>query len=263
MIHIGIDSGSTITKLAAVGGGEVIFKRSAPTGTDPISSGKTLLAQALVSPELAGGETPLVCLTGYGRRILSGLGIQKTEISCHALGAHKLIDTNEQFILLDIGGQDSKAIKVDPAGKAADFAMNDKCAAGTGRFLEVISRTLGFGIEGLSEAALTSRREARLSSMCTVFADSEAVSLIARGEKPEEIAWAACFAVAERCAGLVKRVGLNASDNTACKTLVFTGGVSRIPAVAEALREILGTEVMVPPMAEYSGAVGAALFASR
>jgi predicted CoA-substrate-specific enzyme activase len=268
MTLCGIDSGSTVTKIAAVVDGTVVRTASAPTGTDPVKSGTTLLAA--LRGELPGEMK--VCVTGYGRKLLAGLGSQKTEISCHALGAQALVtgavtvpgssslqppaSSLHGFILLDIGGQDSKAIKVGADGRAADFAMNDKCAAGTGRFLEVIGRTLGFGIDGISSAAIGSGRKARLSSMCTVFADSEVVSLTARGERPDEIAWAACYAVAERCAGLVKRMG--AKD-----VLVFTGGVSDLQAVAEALREILKVDVVSPPLARFSGAIGAALYAGK
>jgi predicted CoA-substrate-specific enzyme activase len=275
MLFIGIDSGSTVTKLAAVAGGVIIHTGSAPSGTDPVRSGTGLLESALRETGTPVGESRII-VTGYGRKLLSNLGDQKTEITCHAAGAHALLNGRLvpgpaadpgpalqellEFTLLDIGGQDSKAIKVDSTGRAADFAMNDKCAAGTGRFLEVISRTLGYGMDGLSAAAVSSGRRARLSSMCTVFADSEVVSLTARGENPAEIAWAACYAVAERCAGLVKRIGLKAG-NRVRPVLVFTGGVSGIGAVAEALGEITGAEIMVPPMARFSGAVGAALLA--
>jgi len=280
MIAVGVDSGSTVTKVALVVDGVVVHAASLPTGTDPLKSGSVLLdaaRQAVCTPP---AETQ-ICVTGYGRKLLGGLGSQKTEISCHALGAHALVTgaitdgrgaagnptlhslpfvkgegQREGFTLLDIGGQDSKAIKVDAEGRAADFAMNDKCAAGTGRFLEVIARTLGFGIEGVSAAAIGSSRKARLSSMCTVFADSEVVSLTARGERPDEIAWAACYAVAERCAGLVKRMGVK-------DTLIFTGGVSDLPAVTEALKEILKVDVCSPPLARFSGAIGAALFAGK
>ncbi|MBI5526342.1 MAG: hypothetical protein HY897_08400 [Deltaproteobacteria bacterium] len=279
MVSIGIDSGSTVTKIAVVGNGAVIHADSAPTGTDPVRSGTMLLDRARAAvPADFGGESK-VCVTGYGRKLLAHLGTQKTEISCHALGTHALVTGKlttpdsrlttpdfgltphasrlaPGFTLLDIGGQDSKGIKVDAGGHAVDFAMNDKCAAGTGKFLEVISRTLGFGIEGVSAAALASGRKARLSSMCTVFADSEVVSLTARGERPDEIAWAACYAVAERCAGLVKRMGVKG-------VLIFTGGVSDLPAVAEALKEILQVDVISPPLARFSGALGAALFAAK
>jgi predicted CoA-substrate-specific enzyme activase len=301
MVSTGIDSGSTVTKIAVIRDGAVIHADSAPTGTDPVRSGTILLERARSASPADSGREPGVCVTGYGRKLLARLGVQKTEISCHALGAHALVtgklttddprlttpDPRLQphasslapgFVLLDIGGQDSKAIRVDAGGHATDFAMNDKCAAGTGKFLEVISRTLGFGMEGVSAAAIASSRKARLSSMCTVFADSEVVSLTARGERPDEIAWAACYAVAERCAGLVKRMGLTGSPSSGIPppavprpsslvppppsgVLVFTGGVSDIPAVAEALKEILRVEVVSPPLARFSGAIGAALFA--
>jgi predicted CoA-substrate-specific enzyme activase len=269
-ISCGIDSGSTVTKIAVLLGREVVYTASSPSGTDPAGSGRALLEKARA--EVAGrvGADPWsICVTGYGRKLLGDLGSQKTEISCHAMGVHSIINglvtfSEEQgrvpaapsggFTLLDIGGQDSKSIKVGPDGRALDFAMNDKCAAGTGRFLEVISRTLGFGVAGVSAAAMASQRTARLSSMCTVFADSEVVSLTSQGVRPDEIAWAACYAVAERCAGLVKRLG--AKDR-----LYFSGGVSEIGAVGAALQTILGLEIVVPPLARFSGAIGAAVYA--
>jgi predicted CoA-substrate-specific enzyme activase len=259
----------------------VIHAASAATGIDPAASCNGLFEAAKAAS--GGGSDIKVFVTGYGRKLLSGLGPQKTEISCHAAGAMALVTGSVAvrpvegapagspprpefaagFTLLDIGGQDSKAIRVDAQGRAADFAMNDKCAAGTGRFLEVIGRTLGFGVSGLTGAALASSRRARLSSMCTVFADSEVVSLIARGEAPGEIAWAACHSVAERCAGFVKRVGFRPAAAGSRPVLVFTGGVSEIRAVGDAISQILDVEIFVPTLARFSGAVGAALFAGR
>jgi predicted CoA-substrate-specific enzyme activase len=179
-----------------------------------------------------------------------------TEISCHAMGAHWLNAGTRTII--DIGGQDSKAIKVDPkTGRVVEFVMNDKCAAGTGRFLEKIAELLGFTLEELGPRALEADRKVEISSQCVVFAESEVISLKAKGERPENIAAGIHFASARRVRNLVNRLGLEPQ-------LVFTGGVSNNPGMRNALEEVMGHPIQTTKIdMTYAGALGAAVFAQR
>lgn len=192
--------------------------------------------------------------TGYGRHAARAKFADEviTEIKAYALGARYFLP--EVRMVLDIGGQDTKAILLNEAGKLVDFQMNEKCSAGTGKFLEVMASALGFSLEDFGKAALKSGRKIKVSSMCTVFAESEVVSLLHEGEKREDIAYALHAAIVERAAGLVKRLGLS-------EPLFFAGGVAKNPCVKKLLEEKLGVEVYVPDEPQIVGALGAALFA--
>ena len=175
-----------------------------------------------------------------------------TEISCHGRGAHYF---NPKIrTILDIGGQDSKAIKLDADGEVIDFVMNDKCAAGTGRFLEAIARTLEISIDELGPAALKSTEDIEITSMCTVFAESEVISLIANNKEESDIANGICRAIANKAYSLLKRVGLEAD-------YMMTGGVAKNPGVVRAVEEKLQAKLYICPEPEIVGAVGAALYA--
>jgi predicted CoA-substrate-specific enzyme activase len=178
--------------------------------------------------------------------------VARTEISCHARGAFHLF--SDVATIIDIGGQDSKAIRVGPGGRVLDFAMNDKCAAGTGRFLEVMAGALGISLPDMADLALASTVEITISSTCTVFAESEVVSLISQGRAPADIASAICRAIAQRTAGLAARVGI--SDR-----VVMTGGVAKNQAVVRMLADKLGFGISVPEEPQITGALGAALIA--
>ncbi|HWQ41098.1 MAG TPA: acyl-CoA dehydratase activase [Desulfosporosinus sp.] len=179
-----------------------------------------------------------------------------TEISCHAMGAHFL--NSKVKSIVDIGGQDSKAIKVDPnSGKVVDFVMNDKCAAGTGRFLEKVALLLDLTLEQLGDEALKATTPSDISSQCVVFAESEVISLKAKGEKRADIAAGIHIATARRVRNLLNRIGLEPD-------LVFTGGVSNNVDMKKALEDVLGhpiSEVKLDPT--YAGALGAAVFAQK
>lgn len=218
-----------------------------------------LLQELLEKAGLERSQVAYIVGTGYGRISLKFEGIPHqvvTEISCHALGAHTLHPQTRT--LLDIGGQDSKAIRVDPAtGKVVDFVINDKCAAGTGKFLEMIAASLDLQVGELGEAALRATIPSQVTSQCVVFAESEVISLKAWGEGREEIAAGIHLAVARRVGNLLNRVGIEPE-------VVFTGGVSLNRGMRAALESHLGVPFADLPMdATYAGALGAAVFARQ
>jgi predicted CoA-substrate-specific enzyme activase len=198
------------------------------------------------------GDVKSLISTGYGREQVEGRLKSVTEISCHARGACFIYPGTR--LILDIGGQDSKAIRVNEGGQVLDFAMNDKCAAGTGRFFEVMARALEIDLEDFGELAASSTKNLSISSMCTVFAESEVVSLVARGEKVEDIVAGLCKAVAERTRSLAQRVGI-------APQVTMTGGVAKNLGVVRALEGLLGHTFNIPAEPQIVGALGAALFA--
>ncbi|MGD9495716.1 MAG: acyl-CoA dehydratase activase [Armatimonadota bacterium] len=242
---IGIDLGSRTTKIVALEGDRVAFAEVFDTGHDPLS---------LVSARLAGlGDCPTVA-TGYGRHLLrERFGHRAiTEISACARGvAHLAPDAR---LVIDIGGQDSKVILVTPGGGFDDFVMNDRCAAGTGRFLEVMAGALGYSIEELGPAALLADAPAKVNSMCTVFAESEVVSLITSGQDRHRIALGLHHSVVERVAAMVPP---GAGGGPA----IFVGGVALNPCVVKLLQRRLRTAVVVPDEPQIVSALGAALIA--
>jgi predicted CoA-substrate-specific enzyme activase len=194
-----------------------------------------------------------VVSTGYGRRRVEGRAAAVTEITCHARGISYLLPHTR--VLVDIGGQDSKAILFDDSGAVADFAMNDKCAAGTGRFLEVMARALEVDLDAFGALSLKADRPAAISSLCTVFAESEVISLIAKGERRENIIAGIHQSIGARVITMAKRVGIKAP-------LMMTGGVAKNIGVVKALEENAGLAVRVSPQAQVNGAIGAALIAA-
>jgi predicted CoA-substrate-specific enzyme activase len=190
--------------------------------------------------------------TGYGRVNYAGADKQVTEITCHAKGVISLLDGIHTVV--DIGGQDSKTIKLDNSGKVINFAMNEKCAAGTGRFLEVMARVIGCRIDELSDVASSSEKDVSISSVCTVFAESEVISRLSAGESISDVARGAHVAIARRVAGLAGRVGCE-------PTIAMTGGVALNKDVVAALSFELGHAIVVPPHAQAAGAIGAGMLA--
>lgn len=223
-----------------------------PTGSDSRAAGRKALTTALKDAGLEEADLGGIVSTGYSRERVQEASSSKTEITCHARGAaHVFPDTG---LVIDIGGQDSKTIRLGIKGKVLDFAMNDKCAAGTGRFLEVMANALGVEIGNMAGLAENHEEEVSISSTCTVFAESEVVSLISVGTSPADIAFAICRAVAHRTAGLASRVGL-------IGPVVMTGGVAKNKAVVAALSEKINLPILVPHEPQIIGALGAALFA--
>ncbi|MBI5575016.1 MAG: 2-hydroxyglutaryl-CoA dehydratase [Deltaproteobacteria bacterium] len=249
----GIDVGSLSTDVVLLDGkGKVAGQSIIATGASTRKAVEESLTRALAA---AGGTRKNIAFlvsTGYGRDSVEGADTAVTEITCHARGARRLFP--KAATVLDIGGQDSKVIRIAPDGKVADFAMNDKCAAGTGRFLEVMARTLEMDLEEMGARSLKSRKALSVSSMCTVFAESEVISLIASGAAPEDIAWGVHLAIADRIAALAERVGC-------VSPAVMTGGVAKNPAARKALEARFGLKLLVPREPQLAGALGAALIA--
>ncbi len=252
-LYAGIDIGSLSTDVVLVDGNlAVIGSAVTATGASTRKAAREALDVALRAAGATESEIALTVATGYGRESAEGADLRVTEITCHAKGARRLFP--EALTVIDIGGQDSKVIRLGPDGKVADFAMNDKCAAGTGRFLEVMARTLEMDLERMGERSLLAARPLPVSSTCTVFAESEVVSLIASGAAPEEIAWGVHLAISERISSLAERIGMT-------PPAVLTGGVAKNPAARKALEDRFGIRFLVPDEPQLTGALGAALIA--
>jgi predicted CoA-substrate-specific enzyme activase len=256
--YLGLDIGSRGAKGVLLVDGE-IHTAIRPTGFNMQETGDALIAELLQKSGIQKSEITHIVGTGYGRITLSFDGIpygDVTEISCHAKGAHYL-HPNVRTIV-DIGGQDSKAIKVDPKnGKVTDFVLNDKCAAGTGKFLEMIATSIGLSVEELGEISLKSKKTVKVTSQCVVFAESEVISLKAQDESQADIAAAVHLSVARRVGNLLSRVGIE-SD------VVFTGGVSKNKGMRRALEEVTKANFVDLSLdAQFAGALGAAVYASE
>lgn len=249
----GIDSGSTSTDVVIIDAdGTVVGRTVAPTGARAVESAAKALDQALRQAGITAQDLAGSISTGYGRANIEVDGDAVTEITCHARGAHEL-DPGCRTVI-DIGGQDSKAIKLNPDGTVASFAMNDKCAAGTGRFLEAMARTLELDVDAMAQMGGDWREDIRLTTMCTVFAESEVVSLIAANKRTEDIVHGLNASVANKTASLVARVHGEPG-------FLMTGGVAQNAGVVAALSDKLGSPVKVPADPQACGALGAALIA--
>lgn len=252
MHFVGVDVGSVAAKAVVFGDGRIVGSAVLPTGWSPREAGRRVFADALTAAGVEPAEVARVVGTGYGRVALDFADQVVTEITCHAAGAEWLFPGNDTVI--DVGGQDTKVIKVGPDGKVLNFVMNDKCAAGTGRFLQVMATTLGLELDEL--AGLEAVDPVAINSMCTVFAESEVVSLLASGTAKERIVAGLCRATAQRVAAM--SAGLGGAGG-----VTFTGGVANVSQVRRHLKDALGCPVMTPPHPELTGALGAALLAVR
>ncbi|HEX9849193.1 acyl-CoA dehydratase activase [Candidatus Deferrimicrobium sp.] len=252
-LYAGIDIGSLSTDVVLLDGNlAVVGSAITATGASTRKAAREALDAALRAGGATEREIAFTVATGYGRESAEGADLRVTEITCHARGARRLFPG--ALTVLDIGGQDCKVIRLGPDGKVADFVMNDKCAAGTGRFLEVMARTLEMDLERMGERSLLATRSLSVSSTCTVFAESEVVSLIASGAAPEEIAWGVHLAISERIAALADRLGM-------APPAVLTGGVAKNPAARKALEDRFRIRFLVPDEPQLTGALGAALIA--
>lgn len=242
----GIDIGSRSIELVVLKDNEIIETRQGDSGFDPMARAMELLE---------GVEHGHMMATGYGRHLfeLSFEAPTVTEIKAYAVGARFLFPDVQT--ILDIGGQDSKAISINGTGKVAKFEMNDRCAAGTGKFLEIMAQTLGYSLEQFGVEALKASKEMQISSMCTVFAESEVTSLLSKGEDRRDIALGLHRSVVKRALGMLKRV-------TAKEPILFAGGVARNPCMHHLLEEALGLPILVPENPQMVGAIGAALLSS-
>jgi predicted CoA-substrate-specific enzyme activase len=249
---LGIDIGSATSKCVVLRDGEEIMGEAViPAGTGTSGPARAVEA-ALQAAELALCEIGATAATGYGRNTQKDADFVFTELSCHARGAYRLFP--EVRTVLDIGGQDAKALAVLPGGRLGGFVMNDKCAAGTGRFLEVMARIMEKDLSELGTLGLSSEKPARISSTCTVFAESEVISQLSGGVSAEDLAAGINRSVAFRGAALLKRLGIK-------EPLFMTGGVSKSPGVVRALEAELGLAVHAHPHSQLAGALGAACLA--
>ena len=246
---IGIDAGSTTCKLVAVDrGGAIVGSRLEQT--EPRVEVQVRRMLEATRAELGvDGEVPAIA-TGYGRKLIKDATRNLTEITCHARGVFG--DLGRAGTLVDIGGQDSKVIQIGDDGRPVDFMMNDKCAAGTGRFLEYTAARLGVPVEELGGRALSTNQEETISSTCTVFAESEIISLIARGAEPDSILRGLHRSLVGRVVSMVRNVGIVAP-------LMLSGGVAKNEAVREMIAEATAEDVILPGEPQLMGAYGAAL----
>lgn len=250
-IIIGIDSGSTSTAVVIVDQNKNILGYSiVETGAKSIESAEKALDIALKSAGISRDDISFIVATGYGRVSIPFANIEVTEITCHARGAFFL--DNSVRTIIDIGGQDSKVIRIDEHGNVVDFIMNDKCSAGTGRFLENMSRVLDIPIDKMGEESLKSRQELEISSMCTVFAESEVITLIAKNKEKSDIIHALNKSITRRTLALIEKVGGR-------KNYMMTGGVAKNIGVVRCLEERLGEKIIIPEEPQIVGALGAAL----
>jgi predicted CoA-substrate-specific enzyme activase len=244
----GVDIGSTMTKVVIVSD-SIEASLIGPTGPEHRKLANRVMEEALRQARLTFEDLTYIVATGYGRINVPFADRQITEITCHAKGLHSLLPSVKTVV--DIGGQDSKGIKIDN-GKVMNFVMNDKCAAGTGRFLEIIADSLGVPLEKIGELSLTAERIAAVSSTCTVFAEQEIISRLAGGEPIANLMAGIHDAVATRVYSLVKKLNVEPD-------IAVTGGGAKNIGLVRALESKFGQKLLVPPEPLITGALGAAL----
>jgi predicted CoA-substrate-specific enzyme activase len=250
MYFAGVDIGSTMTKIVIMDGADNICSRIiGPTGPEHRRLANRVLIEALEQADLSVGEIDYVVATGYGRVNVPFADRQITELTCHARGVASLFPNVRTAI--DIGGQDAKGLKIKD-GKLLDFVMNDKCAAGTGRFLEVLAETLGVELEDLGGISLESTKKVPISSTCTIFAQQEVVARLSEGLPVEDIVAGVHDALAGRVARMVQRLRVE-------RDVVLTGGVAKNVGVVKAMKEHLKYDILVPADPLLTGARGAAI----
>jgi len=253
-LGIGLDVGSTTTKAVLVDSEQgIVGSHLLNTGASAMKAAHKCLDELSRQTGQNVSGLPTVS-TGYGRSLINFASESVTEITCHSVGVHHL---NQSIrLLIDVGGQDSKAVRIGEKGRPTDFALNDKCSAGTGRFLEVMARVLEVSIDELGPFALKSNSPSTISSTCTVFAESEVIGRIGAGEDPNDIAAGAHAAMAKKIGALSRSVGL-------VSPVCVTGGVALNPAFRHYLSKELGTELWMPANPQFTGALGAALLSLK
>lgn len=248
----GVDVGSTQTKAVVVDeAGRIVGRSLIETGANVVTAAERAFEEALAAAGRTAADVGFVIGTGYGRYKVTFGDAQVTEIQCHARGSVKMFPGTRT--VLDMGGQDTKAIRVAD-GEVLDFCMNDKCSAGTGRFLQSAAAALEIPMPELGPTALRGERPVDISTTCTVFAESEVLSWLARGKRIEDILLGVHRSIAQRSVALLRRVGIEPE-------ITFTGGVARNPAMIALLEERLELPLNVSEESHYMGALGAALFA--
>lgn len=253
MLVAGVDVGSTTTKAAILDENKRVRALSlVDTGANVVRAAERCFAQALTNGGLDEWDVNFTVGTGYGRFRVPFGDLQITEISCHAKGASFFFPATRT--ILDMGGQDTKAIRANSLAEVQDFSMNDKCAAGTGRFLAAAAQVLGLELDELGTIAADSQKPLKITNVCTVFVEQEIVMHLARGCKIEDVLAGVHNAIAGRSVALLRRVGLE-------EEITFTGGVARNSGMVRALESRLGVKLNVAPESQHIGAIGAALFA--
>jgi predicted CoA-substrate-specific enzyme activase len=249
----GVDVGSTQAKSVILDEtGRIVGSGLLDVELNMGTAAQEVFARAVADAELTRANIAFTVATGYGRYRVTFGDAQVTEISCHARGA--VAEFPGTRTVVDIGGQDTKAIRIGDSGEVVDFAMNDKCAAGTGRFLGAASFALELPLAELGPLAMKATAPVKITTTCTVFAESEIIGHLAKGHRPEDVLSGMHYSIATRCASLVRRVGLTPE-------VTFTGGVSRNEAMVAMLQEVLATPLNVSARGHYTGAIGAALYA--
>lgn len=250
-LYAGIDVGASATKVALIDAEAALVGRAiVPSGVEFAEAAEAALGAALDGAKAERGDVVRAVSTGYGRKNVPSAAFAKTEIACHARGAHHHFPS--AITVVDIGGQDNKIIKLDAAGNRLDFKMNRKCAAGTGAFLEEMAKRLGVRLEEMELLARRSTERVEIGSFCTVFSATEVLSLVRRGAKVEDLALGVFRSVVKRVTEMDQLAG----------RIVATGGVvAHNPAIVALLAEATGADVVTPPHPQLAGAFGAALFA--
>ncbi|MCJ7522802.1 MAG: acyl-CoA dehydratase activase [Dehalococcoidia bacterium] len=252
MITAGVDVGAATAKTAIISDGKILSYAVIPTGDSVARAAERVTRAALEQAGLSMADLSFVISTGYGRNGVAFANKTASEIICHAKGVNLLMPAARTVI--DIGGQDSKVIGVRENGTVSDFVMNDKCAAGTGRFLEVMAGVLGLDIEEMGPISCTSKEPCPISNTCTIFAETEMVSLRAEGRTREDLVAGIHKAVASRVVVMGKTVGYR-------EQVVFTGGVAKNTGVKNSLEAGIGLPILIPEEPQIMGALGAALLA--
>jgi predicted CoA-substrate-specific enzyme activase len=255
MICAGIDAGSRAIKIILINAEkmQVIGKGLADQGVEQDKLTSALFESVLKKNGINKKDVASIVVTGYGRNAVSIADTTVTEITCHAVGVHNLVP--DAMTVIDIGGQDSKLLRLDGNGRVRDFVMNDRCAAGTGRFLEVVAERLGAKLGELGPLAAASNNPAAISSMCVVFAETEITGLLASGTASEDIVAGVQTSIASR---IISMAGRNVNS-----PVIFTGGVAMVSGMADAMQAALGQTVSICPDPQMTGALGAAILALR
>ncbi|OLS26764.1 MAG: R-phenyllactate dehydratase activator [Candidatus Heimdallarchaeota archaeon LC_2] len=249
----GVDVGSTTAKAVILNSKLEVIGKSLQEVTPKVAEdAETSFVKACKDARIDREKIVLVAGTGYGRLKIRFGKLIVTEISCHAKGSQHIFPNTR--LTLDIGGQDTKAIRLGPNGEIVDFSMNDKCSAGTGRFLDVCAEALGYTVDDLGSLSQKSTNPIRITSTCTVFAETEVSNQLARGKKTEDIVNGIHDSIAQRSLSLARRVGIESE-------VTFTGGVSRNIGMVKSLEKALGQKINVSPLSQWFGAIGAAMFA--
>ncbi len=255
MICVGIDAGSRAIKIVLFDTNQQTILASGvkDQGVKQDALAMELLHQLLASTNLNQNDVSKIVATGYARNIIKVADTTITEITCHACGVHFRVP--EARTVIEIGGQDSKLLRLNEDGSVRDFVMNDRCAAGTGRFLEVVATRLEMELDGLGEIVSQSRDPAKISSMCVVFAETEIIGLLASGVAPEDIVAGVQTSIASRVAAMAGR--------RIAEPVCFTGGVAMVPGMSSALESVIEKPVSIVPDPQMTGALGAAILASQ